>query len=183
MNATVLVPRATEENECEENPMPRNQSIARTITHTQNTEDDPISGANPPYEVIEGYMRRIWKHLAIDKVVIVRKGLFMYRPNNALQTVSTLLTEILFVAVAWQIWNARNRFIFKRPDDNLSRLSRRAIEFVVGYREAKDKAEGRRVQQRTIWRPPLASVLKLNFDGGKMGEDEWLGPWLCDTES
>jgi len=46
MNATVLVPRATEENECEENPMPRNQSIARTITNTQNTDDDPISG-NP----------------------------------------------------------------------------------------------------------------------------------------
>ena len=36
-------------------------------------------GANPPLGVIEGYVRRIWGQFAIDKVVAVRKGLYLVR--------------------------------------------------------------------------------------------------------
>lgn len=36
-------------------------------------------GANPPVHVMDGLFRRIWRNFGIDKVVMVRKGLFMIR--------------------------------------------------------------------------------------------------------
>ncbi|XP_056698601.1 uncharacterized protein [Spinacia oleracea] len=38
-----------------------------------------IVGANPPINVMEGFIRRIWKQLNVDKVVMVRKGVFLVR--------------------------------------------------------------------------------------------------------
>jgi len=38
--------------------------------------------ANPPFEVIDGYVRRIWKAYAIDKVVLVKRGLYLVRFVN-----------------------------------------------------------------------------------------------------
>lgn len=38
-----------------------------------------ILGANPPYAVVNGYRRRIWKEIGIDKVLRVRNGLFLVR--------------------------------------------------------------------------------------------------------
>ncbi|KAJ8421553.1 hypothetical protein Cgig2_004598 [Carnegiea gigantea] len=39
-------------------------------------------GANPPFGVIEGFIRRIWKDKAIDEIVLVRKGVYMVRFLN-----------------------------------------------------------------------------------------------------
>ena len=36
-------------------------------------------GANPPIEVIGGFVRRIWKGYEIDKVLLVKKGLYLVR--------------------------------------------------------------------------------------------------------
>jgi hypothetical protein len=36
-------------------------------------------GANPPLHVLDGYVRRIWKDLGINKVVMVAKGVFLLR--------------------------------------------------------------------------------------------------------
>lgn len=38
-----------------------------------------IIGANPPIKVIEEFIRRIWKHYHVDKVVMVKKGMFIMR--------------------------------------------------------------------------------------------------------
>ncbi|KAJ8421942.1 hypothetical protein Cgig2_012934 [Carnegiea gigantea] len=41
-----------------------------------------VLGANPPLKVIEGYLRRIWKYLDIDKICLVRKGVYLLRFNS-----------------------------------------------------------------------------------------------------
>jgi len=38
-----------------------------------------------------------------------------------------------FVAICWEIWNVRNKYVFGRPDSNLAVLSSRAINFVMSY--------------------------------------------------
>ena len=42
-----------------------------------------------------------------------------------------------FVAVLWEHWNARNRFIFQKLDKNMEALRVRACSFVRGYKEVK----------------------------------------------
>ena len=37
------------------------------------------SRGNPPFLVIDGYVRRIWKANAIDKVVLIKRGLYLVR--------------------------------------------------------------------------------------------------------
>ncbi|KAJ8429723.1 hypothetical protein Cgig2_024975 [Carnegiea gigantea] len=41
-----------------------------------------VLGANPPLEVIEGFIRRIWQAFEIDKICLVRKGVFLVRFKN-----------------------------------------------------------------------------------------------------
>ncbi|KAJ8421928.1 hypothetical protein Cgig2_033668 [Carnegiea gigantea] len=41
-----------------------------------------VLGANPPLEVMKGYLRRVWKTLDIDKICLVKKGVFIVRFNN-----------------------------------------------------------------------------------------------------
>ena len=41
-----------------------------------------VLGANPPYEVIAGFINRIWKDFSIDKILLVKKGLFLVRFNE-----------------------------------------------------------------------------------------------------
>lgn len=38
-----------------------------------------VVGANPPAHVMEGFVRRIWKNHKLDKVVMVKKGMFLVR--------------------------------------------------------------------------------------------------------
>lgn len=39
-------------------------------------------GANPPVQVIEGFVRRIWKDFSIDKIGMVSRGVFLVRFLN-----------------------------------------------------------------------------------------------------
>ncbi|KAJ8422244.1 hypothetical protein Cgig2_023103 [Carnegiea gigantea] len=41
-----------------------------------------IIGSNPPVDVVDGFVHRIWKDLDIDKVVLVRKGVYLVHFNN-----------------------------------------------------------------------------------------------------
>jgi len=76
-----------------------------------------------------------------------------------------------FVAICWEIWNARNRHVCGRPHSNLANLSSHAINFMMSYREARVKIKDPKVQHQALWRPPRAGMMKLNFDGGKVGTD------------
>jgi len=41
-----------------------------------------VLGANPPLKVIEGFVKRIWKTLAIDKICLVKRGVFLVHFTN-----------------------------------------------------------------------------------------------------
>jgi len=78
-----------------------------------------------------------------------------------------------FVAIVWECWNARNRFIFEMPDYNLSVLGVRAMKMVQSYTKAQEVHVVPAVSHQTQWKPPIFAVVKLNFDCGKVGEDGW----------
>jgi len=39
-------------------------------------------GANPPYEVLQGFIKRIWAAYEIDKIILVQRGVFFVRFYN-----------------------------------------------------------------------------------------------------
>lgn len=55
------------------------EDIAGEVAYWQNAVLCCVLGANPPFEVVKGYVHRIWNHLAIDKVLLIRKGLYLIR--------------------------------------------------------------------------------------------------------
>lgn len=38
-----------------------------------------VLGANPPLSVMEGYFKRIWGKLGLDKIAFMGKGIFIVR--------------------------------------------------------------------------------------------------------
>ena len=52
--------------------------------------------SNPPLEVIEGFIRRIWKAFDIDKICIFRKGVFLVRFNNFSDQVTVVQGGVYF---------------------------------------------------------------------------------------
>ncbi|KAJ8452986.1 hypothetical protein Cgig2_014749 [Carnegiea gigantea] len=76
-----------------------------------------------------------------------------------------------FLAIMWECWNARNRFIFGTPESNLSILGKRALSFVRSYRlhhEATALTHG--TVHPFAWTPPPPGYVKLNFDGDIISE-------------
>ncbi|KAJ8427589.1 LOW QUALITY PROTEIN: hypothetical protein Cgig2_006653 [Carnegiea gigantea] len=53
--------------------------IEEEIAYWQNAVVCCVLGANPLVEVIDGFVRRIWKEYAIDKVMLIKKGLYLVR--------------------------------------------------------------------------------------------------------
>ncbi|KAJ8433496.1 hypothetical protein Cgig2_018030 [Carnegiea gigantea] len=66
-----------------------------------------VLGANPPLAVIDGYVHRIWAGMDIDKVLLVRKGVFLIRFNNMDDRIKVLkkgwyfFDRKLFITKAW----------------------------------------------------------------------------------
>lgn len=38
-----------------------------------------VLGAYPPFEIVQRYIRRLWAELSVDKIILVRKGVFLVR--------------------------------------------------------------------------------------------------------
>jgi len=55
------------------------KDIEEEIAYWQNTVVYCVLKANPPVEVIKGFVKRIWSAYAIDKVLLVKKGLYLVR--------------------------------------------------------------------------------------------------------
>ncbi|XP_062114462.1 uncharacterized protein LOC133825549 [Humulus lupulus] len=55
-----------------------------------------VLGANPPLPVMEGFCRRVWKNLGIDKVAGIGHGVFMVRFNTVEQRDNVLKNGIMF---------------------------------------------------------------------------------------
>lgn len=62
-------------------PCPRIEfeDVKPEIEHWQTAVFCRVLGANPPLEIIDRYVRKIWAHLEIDKVCLVKSGLFLVR--------------------------------------------------------------------------------------------------------
>ena len=66
-----------------------------------------------------------------------------------------------------------NRFIFRAPDKDVSQLSKRAVNFVMSYRQMKEQTSDIRPVLPKLWKPPIMGILNMNFDCGKAGEHRW----------
>ncbi|KAJ8435145.1 hypothetical protein Cgig2_018973 [Carnegiea gigantea] len=74
-----------------------------------------------------------------------------------------------FVAILWECWNAQNPFLFGKLDQRLDVLSHWARSFVHSCRETKLRSDGVKGTHPCILGPPQIGILKLNFDGSKIG--------------
>ena len=45
-----------------------------------------VLGANPPISVMEGYLKRIWGKLGIEKISLLNRGIFMVRMSSPFGT-------------------------------------------------------------------------------------------------
>ena len=63
--------------------------------------------ANRPYEVIEAFIKRIWKDYSIDKVAVIKKGFYLVRfqgYHDAMQVVQQGVYQFdhkPFIVKAW----------------------------------------------------------------------------------
>jgi len=110
-----------------------------------------------------------------------------FKPNfRVMRGCSELPTEVLdaeelgsFVAIAWECWNARNRFIFPKPDRNPSKLVKKAVTFVRSYWDMKTRVQGAGSNHPLRWGSLPSGLQKINSDGGMVGEEGWAGgSWI-----
>ncbi|KAL9227831.1 hypothetical protein vseg_003477 [Gypsophila vaccaria] len=58
---------------------PQNEDVDEEVEYWQQAVVCYILGANPPWEVIEGFIRRIWTKFNIDKISFMPNGIFLVR--------------------------------------------------------------------------------------------------------
>ncbi|KAL2900388.1 Ferredoxin--NADP reductase 1 [Bienertia sinuspersici] len=76
----VLQPQNIEDKESKEDITQITQGdIKPEIDYWQSSIVGYVIGANPPGNVMEGFLRCIWKKFDIDKVVTIKKGMFLVR--------------------------------------------------------------------------------------------------------
>ena len=55
-----------------------------------------VLGANPPFPIIDGFLRRIWTKKGVDKIVVVHKGIFIVIFHNLEQRDAISNDDFLF---------------------------------------------------------------------------------------
>jgi len=68
------------------------EDVTPKIEYWQSAISCSVLGANPPLEIMEGFLRRIWQSLDIDLICLVKKGVFLVRFNN-LEDQSTVVKK------------------------------------------------------------------------------------------
>ena len=58
------------------------EDVEQEIAYWQNAVIFSVLGANPPFDITQGFIRRIWGNYDIDKMLQVKKGMFLVRFNN-----------------------------------------------------------------------------------------------------
>ncbi|KAJ8421702.1 hypothetical protein Cgig2_002599 [Carnegiea gigantea] len=58
------------------------EDVMQEIEFWQNAILCSVLGANPPFEVIPGYLNRIWANYDIERVIQIRRGVFLVRFGN-----------------------------------------------------------------------------------------------------
>ncbi|KAJ8424909.1 hypothetical protein Cgig2_001552 [Carnegiea gigantea] len=66
------------------------EDIEEEVNYWHNAVLCCILGANPPLAVIEGYVKRIWKDYAINKVLLVKKGFYLVRFEDYQDTLQVI---------------------------------------------------------------------------------------------
>ncbi|KAJ8434427.1 hypothetical protein Cgig2_002629 [Carnegiea gigantea] len=89
------------------------------------------------------------------------EGLWQARVSSAIDMIGRAAKVLeedrlgKFVAVMWECWNSRNRFIFGQKEGKRAGLARRAVQYVHTFRALKEDAGP-------------SGLLKINFDAGKV---------------
>jgi len=66
------------------------KDIEEEITYWHNAVICCVQGANPPISIIEGFVKRMWMDYAINKVVLVKKGLYLVRFEDYQDTLKVI---------------------------------------------------------------------------------------------
>ena len=66
------------------------EGVQNEIDYWANAVLCGVMGANPPFEVMDGFVHHIWKSMDIDKVLMFRKGVFLMRFNNLLDKMTVV---------------------------------------------------------------------------------------------
>ncbi|XP_075648656.1 uncharacterized protein LOC142619445 [Castanea sativa] len=89
--------------------------------------------------------------------------------KELLSWILTQPTEVeLFAMVVWGIWNQRNKVRHNHVAAPLHQIFQISAEKLADFTASQQPAipmMTRRVSHRTRWQPPLADLVKINFDG------------------
>ena len=84
-------------------------NVADEIAYWQNAVICCVLGENLPIEVIDGFVRRIWKGHEIDKVLLIKKGLYLVRFNELNDALAVAQKGVFhfdqkpFIVKAWNL--------------------------------------------------------------------------------
>lgn len=75
-----------------------------------------------------------------------------------------------FLAIMWECWKVRNRFIFAKKNGWRGGLASRAVCFVKSFKEMKEEvAKNSYEQNMPYWKRPDSGLFKVNFDARRVG--------------
>lgn len=53
------------------------EDIEEEVNHQNSSLIYYVVGANPPIQVMEGFVRRVWRKFNVDKVVLISTGVYL----------------------------------------------------------------------------------------------------------
>ena len=66
------------------------EDIGEEVNYCHNAVICCVPGANPPITVMDGFVRRMWKDYTINKVLLVKKGLYLIRFEDYQDTLKVI---------------------------------------------------------------------------------------------